>query len=72
VHRDDNAEAQRINVLATSPRMGHIAAELLGVPSVRLYQTSVREHVCACVCERCVCVCVLCVCVCVCVREKMT
>ena len=66
MHRDNNAEAQRINALATSPRMGHIAAELLGVPSVRLYQTSVREHVCVCVREVCVCVC----CVGVCVRER--
>ena len=41
VHRDSTPDAQRIRAFATSPRLGHVAASLLGVPSVRLYQTSV-------------------------------
>ena len=41
VHRDSTEDARTIHAFATSTRMGHTAAALLGVPSVRLYQTSV-------------------------------
>jgi ectoine hydroxylase-related dioxygenase (phytanoyl-CoA dioxygenase family) len=41
VHRGSTPDAQLICELATSPQMGSMACELLGVPSVRLYQTSV-------------------------------
>jgi len=41
VHRDNTEDARTIQAFATSTRMGHTAASLLGVPSVRLYQTSV-------------------------------
>ena len=44
VHRGATADALAINALATDARMGEIAASLLGVTSVRLYQTSVRAY----------------------------
>jgi len=46
VHRGTMPGAQAIHALATDARMGEIAASLLGVPSVRLYQTSVFMKEC--------------------------
>jgi hypothetical protein len=40
MHRGDSPAARAFLALATSPAMGRIAADLLGVDGVRLYQTS--------------------------------